>query len=81
MVDEPLLKELDAVTLREDLPSHGLLAGDVGTIVLVHRGGDGYEVEFVDADGRTIAVPTLFAEQVAPVRGHGILHLRPLTTA
>ena len=28
----------------------------VGTVVFVHHAGHGYEVEFVDADGRTLAV-------------------------
>jgi hypothetical protein len=79
MSDE-MLKELDAVALLDDLPTHGLLAGDVGTVVFVHHGGQGYEVEFMDADGRTLAVETLQEHQVAPVRGRQILHVRPLTT-
>ena len=74
-------KELETVALREDLPNYGLVAGDIGTIVFVHRGGEGYEVEFTDADGTTLAVQTLLPEQVAPVRGRQILHVRPLTTA
>ena len=78
---EEALKELDAVALLEDLPTHGLLAGDVGTVVFVHHEGQGYEVEFMDADGRTLAVETLRAHQVAPLRGRQILHLRPLTAA
>lgn len=57
------------MALLEDLPTHGLVAGDVGTVVFVHREGQGYEVEFMDADGRTLAVETLHAPQVAPVRG------------
>ncbi len=75
------LKELDQVALREDLPGRGLVAGDVGTVVFVHDGGEGYEVEFMDADGRTLAVETLRAHQVAPVRGRQILHVRPLSAA
>jgi Domain of unknown function (DUF4926) len=78
---EEVLNELDAVALRQDLPAHGLVAGDVGTVVFVHRGGEGYEVEFMDADGRTLAVETLLAGQVAPVRGRQILHVRPLPAA
>lgn len=59
------LKELDLVTLQRALPESGLLAGDVGTIVLVHAEGQAYEVEFVAEDGRTIAVETLLADDVA----------------
>lgn len=59
-----MFEELDRVILTEDLPDHGLKAGDVGTVVLVHRGGAGYEVEFVALDGETFAVvsvhPTRF---------------------
>jgi Domain of unknown function (DUF4926) len=78
-VTEDVLKELDPVALLEDLPAHGLEAGDVGTVVLVYHDGEGYEVEFMDADGRTLAVETLQARQVAPIRGRQILHVRPLT--
>jgi hypothetical protein len=80
-VADTVLKELETVALREDLPDYGLVVGDVGTIVLVHRNGQSYEVEFTDADGTTLAVQTLSPEQVAPVRGRQILHVRPLTTA
>jgi len=78
---ELAFKELEAVALRQDLPEFGLVAGDVGTVVFVHRDGQGYEVEFTDADGRTLAVQTLLPDQVAAVRGRQILHVRPLTTA
>jgi Domain of unknown function (DUF4926) len=80
-MSETVLKELEAVALTEDLPDYGLVAGDVGTVVFVHRGGEGYEVEFTDADGRTLAVQTLLPIQVAPVRGRQILHVRSLTNA
>ncbi|MEB3071957.1 DUF4926 domain-containing protein [[Mycobacterium] vasticus] len=46
------------VVLTRDLPSHGLSAGAVGTVVGTY-GADGYEVEFIGADGRTVAVATL----------------------
>lgn len=62
-----MIKELDQIVLTEDLPEHGLRAGDVGTVVLVHGEGAGYEVEFVALDGETIAVTTLFANQLRPI--------------
>src|SRR5438105_1390408 len=53
-----MLRELELAALRVDLPSSGLVAGDVGTVVLVHGDGEAYEVEFVAADRRTLAVAT-----------------------
>jgi hypothetical protein len=41
-----MIDELDLVVLRRDLPKERLAAGDVGTVVLVHQQGAGYEVEF-----------------------------------
>lgn len=75
------LKELDLVALLVDLPAHGLVAGDVGTVVLVHSGGQAYEVEFVAADSRTVALETLEPKDIEPVSGHRILHLRKLAVA
>jgi hypothetical protein len=73
-----MIKELDSVVLAVDLPAHRLKAGDVGTIVLVHAGGAGYEVEFVALDGETIAVATLAAAELRPVGRREIVHARPL---
>jgi hypothetical protein len=75
------LKELDLAALRHDLPAYGLITGDVGTIVLVHGDGEAYEVEFLTADGRTLAVETLRADQVEPVAGQQVLHARKLALA
>jgi hypothetical protein len=41
------------------LPEYSLERGDIGTVVLMHRGGEGYEVEFVTLDGETVAVVSL----------------------
>ena len=38
--------ELEMVVLRRDLPEARLEAGDVGTVVLAHAAGAGFEVEF-----------------------------------
>lgn len=69
-------KELDLVALRRELPSYGLVTGEVGTVVHVYDDGRAYEVEFVAADGTTIAVETLPAEDCAPLSGQQILHAR-----
>jgi hypothetical protein len=76
-----MIKELDDVVLRDDLPEQGLTEGDVGTVVLVHRGGAGYEVEFTSLDGETIAVVTLRADQVRAVGHREISHVRGLVHA
>lgn len=72
------MKELDTVVLADDLPEQGLRAGDLGTIVMVHQGGAGYEVEFVTLDGETVAVVTVAESQVRPVDAHEIAHARAL---
>jgi hypothetical protein len=76
-----MIKELDDVVLRVDLPQAGLAAGDVGTVVLVHRGGDGFEVEFTALNGETVAVVTLRANEVRPVGRREISHVRDLVPA
>jgi hypothetical protein len=64
-----MIRELDRVVLTTDLPEYGLKKGDIGTVVLVHQGGKGYEVEFVTLDGETVAVVSLFDTQLRPI-GH-----------
>lgn len=73
-----MIRELDEVILSCDVPEHGLTAGDIGTVVLVHRGGKGFEVEFTALDGESVAVATLQAQQVRPVRSGEIAHVREL---
>ena len=51
-----MIDELELVVLKRDLPDAGLAEGDVGTVVLVHRQGAGYEVEFTTLAGDTVAV-------------------------
>ncbi len=76
-----MIKELDLVALTVDLPMHGLVAGDIGTAVMVHGNGEGYEVEFMTSDGKTIAVLSLEADKVRSLSGHEVLHARELTAA
>jgi hypothetical protein len=42
-----MIEEHDCVVLTANLPAEGLEAGDVGTVVHIHKGGEGYEVEFM----------------------------------
>ena len=58
----------DAI-LTVDVPEHGLLAGDIGTVVERHAVPDhelGYSVEFFDMTGQTVAVVTLPVSHLRP---------------
>lgn len=76
-----MIEELENVVLTVDLPAHKLERGDLGTIVMVHGGGAGYEVEFVTLDGRTVAVTSLLATQVRAVSRGEIAHARLVEAA
>ena len=71
-----MIKELDTVVLNKDLPDLGLEAGDVGTVVLVHAGGAGFEVEFATLVGETLTVATLAGSAIRPIDRHEIAHVR-----
>jgi len=73
-----MIEELHDVVLTTDLPEHGLRRGDIGTVVLVHRAGEGYEVEFTTLDGETIAVLTLLASQVRPAGSREVANARSI---
>ncbi len=73
-----MLEEHDRVVLTDDVTHPGLKAGDVGTIVHVHRNGEAFEVEFLTLDGRTAALATVQSSQVRPVTGADITHAREL---
>ena len=73
-----MIKELDNVVLNADLPEHGLERGDIGTVVLIHGDGKGYEVEFVSLDGETMAVVSLLPSQVRPIGRREIAHSRTM---
>ena len=74
-----MICELDVVALAEDLPEHGLKAGDVGTVVLLH-GDSGCEVEFMTFGGDTVAVVTVDKHQVRRLGRNEIHHTRVLET-
>ena len=71
-----MIRELDRVVLAKDQRDLGLEAGDLGTVVLVHEGGRGFEVEFLTLDGETYAVTTLMADEVRPIDRHEIAQAR-----
>lgn len=76
-----MIRELETVVLLHDVTQHGLKSGDVGAVVHSYDGVRTFEVEFVTAEGRTVAVLTLTESDVRPVRGSEILHVRELAPA
>ncbi len=74
-----MIKELETVVLTADLPEHGLKAGDLRTVVLVHSHGC-YEVEFMTLNGETVAVVSLSSDKVRPMGRREIAHARLVTS-
>jgi hypothetical protein len=73
-----MIKEHDRVVLTKAIPDQGLTAGDVGTVVHVHKKGEAFEVEFLTLHGETVALATLEASQVRSVQKKEITHARLL---
>lgn len=76
-----MIRELDRVVLTKPLSELALEAGDIGTVVLVHERGKGFEVEFATLGGDTLAVTTLMTGDVRPVDKNEIAHARPVAAA
>ena len=62
------IKLLDVVALTVDLPEYNLWHGQVGTVVEILAGGQAYEVEFSDRDGRTYESLGLRSDQLMVLR-------------
>ena len=73
-----MIKEHDCVVLTSDLPEEELQAGDVGTVVHIHRNGAAFEVEFITLTGQTVAVATVLQSQLRPIGRRDITHVREL---
>ena len=71
-----MIRELDTVALTKPLPEHALEPDDLGTVVMVHRGGEGFEIEFTTLSGDTVAVVTVPADSVRELRDDEIAHAR-----
>jgi hypothetical protein len=74
-----MVRELDTVVLTRDIAEHGLRQGDVGAVAHCYPGGAAFEVEFVTADGQTIALLTLESADVRSIREREILHVRAVS--
>ena len=73
-----MINELDPAVLTRDVPEHGLVRGDVGTVVYRSPDGLSFEVEFVTAGGRTVTVLTLNSADIRSLTPDEILHARKL---
>jgi Domain of unknown function (DUF4926) len=62
----------------QDLPAEGLQAGDVGTVVHIHRDAAAYEVEFMTLTRQTLAVARVLPAQLRPVSPRDVSHAREL---
>lgn len=76
-----MIKEHDRIVLLKDLSEDGLQAGDVGTVVHIHRQGEAFEVEFMTLDGGTVAVITLLSSQIRAVSKRDITHVREIAVS
>ena len=71
-----MIAELKCVALTENLPVHGLAAGDVGTVVHAYKNGKDFTVEFTTFDGTTVALAKVSAAQIRPLSHNEIHHTR-----
>ena len=76
-----MIHERDTVVLTHDVPGHGLKEGNVGAVVHRYADGAAFEVEFVTAEGKTVAVLTLTEAHTRPMGSGEILHAREFASA
>jgi hypothetical protein len=62
------IRELDCVALLNDLPAASLPKGQTGAVVLVHNGGEAFEVEFPMGDRESV-VFTVNRQDLLRLRG------------
>ena len=73
-----MLRKRDLIVLTGNISDHHLKAGDVGTIVRVHRGGGAFEVKFLALDGQTAALATVPAARLRRVAATDLTHARKM---
>lgn len=71
-----MITEHSLVVLDADPPHEKLTRGDVGTVVHVCKDVKGYELEFVDGGGNTVALVCVGANDVRPIKAGELLHTR-----
>ncbi len=73
-----MIHEYERVALTVDLPQYHLKQGDIGVVVMIHGEHEGYELEIINAKGKTLDVVTVEAYQVRALEAHDMLHVRPM---
>ncbi len=73
-----MIDDLDTVVLTHDINEYDLKQGDVGTVVHLYNDGEAFEVEFVTAEGKTVALLTLAHTDIRRIGNKEILHVREL---
>ena len=63
-----MIKELDRVVLADLIDEADLEIGDIGTVVFVYKQQKGYEVEFMNLTGDTVAVVSVLPSQIRTIR-------------
>ena len=76
-----MIDELDTVVLSHDLDEYGLKEGDIGAVVHCYSDGLAFEIEFVTGEGETVAVLTLNSQDIRPMYGKEIFHVREMISA
>ncbi len=75
-----MFEELDTVVLARNIEKYGLKRGDVGAVVHIYKNGKILEVEFVSAEGKTVALLTLDSSEVRNIKKNDMLHVRGFAT-
>lgn len=75
-----MINELDLVVLTRDYDEYGLKSGDVGTVVHCYKDNKSFEIEFVTAEGKTVAVLSLADPDIRPFEQSEILHVRDIAS-
>jgi len=72
------IRELDTFVLTHDIDEYSLKQGDIGAVVHRYSDSAAFEVEFVTAEDRTIALLTLTQADIQPMGVREVLHVREL---
>ena len=75
-----MFADLDTVVLTHDIKKYSLKKGDIGAVVNVYNKGEAFEVEFVTAKGKTVALLTLTPSDLRTMANDEILHVRGVVT-